>query len=319
MREYALKRIGLVIPTLVLVSIIIFVAMRVLPGDPAVLKLIGLDGEGEYTAADLAQVKAELGTDRALVVQYGSWVWGVVRGDFGNSFWYGIPVMREVKQRFPVTLELALLAILIAVLLAVPLGVLSAIKQDTWIDYATRVFTISGVALPTFWIGILIIFSLARWLNWLPPLGYAAPWEDPWTNFKQLIFPALALGFHDVAFIARVTRSAMLEVLREDYVRTARAKGLAERTVIFVHALKNSFLPVVTVSGWQFGRLMGGVVLIEAIFVVPGTGSLLIESVSNRDFTMIQALILVAAIVVLAVNLVVDLAYGWLDPRIRYG
>ena len=227
--------------------------------------------------------------------------------------------MREVKQRFPVTLELALLAILIAVLLAVPLGVLSAIKQDTWIDYATRVFTISGVALPTFWIGILIIFSLARWLNWLPPLGYAAPWEDPWTNFKQLIFPALALGFHDVAFIARVTRSAMLEVLREDYVRTARAKGLAERTVIFVHALKNSFLPVVTVSGWQFGRLMGGVVLIEAIFVVPGTGSLLIESVSNRDFTMIQALILVAAIVVLAVNLVVDLAYGWLDPRIRYG
>jgi len=318
MRAYALKRIGLVIPTLVLVSIIIFVAMRVLPGDPAVLKLIGLDGEGSYTAADLAKVKAELGTDRPLLAQYGTWVWGVVRGDFGKSFWYGIPVMREVKQRFPVTLELAMFAILIAVLLAVPLGVLSAIKQDTWIDYATRVFTISGVALPTFWIGILVIFSMARWLHWLPPLGYATPWEDPWTNFKQLIFPALALGFHDVAFIARVTRSAMLEVLREDYVRTARAKGLTERTVFFVHALKNSFLPVVTVSGWQFGRLMGGVVLIEAIFVVPGTGSLLIESVSNRDFTMIQALILVAAIVVLAVNLLVDLAYGWLDPRIRY-
>ena len=319
MGTYLIKRVGLFIPTLVLVSIIIFAVMRIVPGDPALLILAGTEGEGEYTERQLHELRVSLGTDKPIYTQYGKWIWGVVRGDFGESFWYrGVPVMDEIKNRFPITFELAVLSILISFILSVPIGVITAVKIDKWPDHLGKVFTISGVALPTFWVAILVVFVLARFFNWLPPLNYSNLWEDPVSNLQQLIFPALTLGFNNTAFQARVTRSSMLEVLREDYIRTARAKGLGESLVLFRHALKNAFLPVITVSGWQFSRLLGGAVLVEIIFLVPGTGQLLVDSVAVRDFNVIQALIFLAAFMVLTINLIVDLMYGWLNPKVRY-
>ncbi len=317
MSSYVVRRMVLFLPTLLLVSLIVFVVMRIMPGDPALLILLG-EGEGTYTQQELDNLRRKLGTDRPLHEQYATWIWGVAHGDLGRSLWDNTLVIREIQDRLPVTLQLAAMAIVIGALVAVPLGILSAVKQDSWIDNATRVFTIFGVAAPPFWVAILTIVFLAKVFHWLPPLDYARPWVDPWRNLQQLIFPTLVLAYYEMAFLARVTRSATLEVLREDYVRTARAKGVMERFVLFRHVLANCILPVLTVSSWQFGRLMGGAVLIEAIFLVPGTGSLLIDSLYRRDFPIIQALILLAAVVVLASNLIVDLFYGFLDPRIRY-
>jgi len=317
MGSYVVHRLVLFIPTLLLVSLIVFVVMRIMPGDPALLILLG-EGEGTYTPQELDNLRHKLGTNRPILEQYVTWIWGVAQGDLGRSLWDNSPVMRQIQDRLPVTLQLAAMAIVVAALVAVPIGMLSAVKQDSWIDNTTRVFTIFGVAAPPFWVGILTIVFLAKVFHWLPPLDYAHPWVDPWRNLQQLIFPTLVLAYYEMAFLARVTRSATLEVLREDYVRTARAKGLMERFVLFRHVLANCILPVLTVSSWQFGRLMGGAVLIEAIFLVPGTGSLLIDSLYRRDFPIIQALILLAAIIVLVSNMVVDLLYGFIDPRIRY-
>jgi peptide/nickel transport system permease protein len=208
--------------------------------------------------------------------------------------------------------------LLLAFAVAVPLGVLSAVRQDTIADYASRIIAIAGVAMPTFWIGILVVYFLVTWFDWLPPLGYANLWSDPWRNLQQMFFPAVALGVYNMALVARVTRSSMLEVFREDYIRTARSKGLKERAVIVRHALKNAFLPIITISGWQIGRLIAGTVVIETIFLVPGMGRLLVDSIFHRDYTMIQSIVMVIAFMVLALNLVVDLLYAWLDPRIRY-
>ena len=319
MSAYLIKRVLLFIPTLILVSIIIFAIMRVVPGDPALAILAGVDGEGEYTQDQLDRLRSSMGTNQPIVAQYFQWIGKAVRGDMGTSFWYNnVPVMDELKKRFPVTLQLAVMSIIISFIVAVPIGVITAVKQDTWADYLGKLWSIGGVALPTFWVGILMVFSLARFLDWLPPLNYADLWEDPLTNLQQMIFPALALGYHNTAFTARITRSSMLEVMREDYIRTARSKGLGELIVLFRHALKNAFMPVITVSGWQFSRLLGGAVLIEIIFLVPGIGQLMVDSVSKRDFNVIQAVILLAAVSVLTLNLVVDLAYAWLNPRVRY-
>jgi len=316
---YALKRMLLFIPTLIIVSFVIFGVMRIIPGDPALLVLVGDQGEGSYTQEEYDAVKQKLGLDKPLLEQYVRWIWRVLKLDFGASFfYYDVTVADELKGRIPITGELAIMAVLLSFIIAVPLGVLSAVRQDTWFDYVAKVVTIAGVALPTFWVGILMVFFLARVFNYLPPLGYVDLWENPWTNLQQMIFPALALAFNNMAFTARVTRSSMLEVLREDYIRTARAKGLVEMTVVFRHALKNAFLPVITVSAWQFSRLIGGAVLIEVIFQVPGVGRLLIESVLRRDLEFVQSIILVTAGAVLVVNLTVDLFYGWLNPRVRY-
>ena len=316
MRQYAIKRIGLFIPTVLLVTVIVFVVMRLIPGDPA-LAILSAD-DAVYTQEELAQLRAELGTDRPIVVQYVEWMTGLFRGDFGTSYWWGGPVMERLGERIPVTIELALLGIILAVVCAVPLGVISAIKPDSPLDYGSRVFTLVGISIPTFFSGILLTILLIRAFNWLPPLGYEDIWEDPWKNIKQLLLPALALGFYDMAFIARVTRSSMMEILREDYMRTARAKGLRETVVLARHGLKNAVLPVLTISGWQFGRLFGGTVIIEKIFLIPGVGQLLIDAIYQRDFPTIQAVIVIVALSIVVVNLLVDLLYGWLDPRIRY-
>lgn len=318
MQAYIVKRCFLFIPTLLIATLVAFLLLRVIPGDPALVKLAGDTGDSNFTKAELHALQVKLGTDKPLYVQYGEWIWGMTRLDFGESMFFETPVANDLAQKLPITLELTVLAMLIATIIAVPLGLISAIKQDTPADYVARVISIGGVALPNFWVGILIVYFLVLWFAWMPPLGYATLWDDPLTNLKQFIFPALALGFYQMAFTARVTRSSMLEVYREDYTRTARGKGLAERVVILRHALKNALLPVVTISGYQFGRLLGGTVVIETIFMIPGMGKLLIDSVFHRDYTEVQAIVVVITVMVLFLNLVLDLVYAWLNPRIRY-
>ena len=320
MRQYAIRRLMLFVPTVILATMLVFALFWVVPGDAAYLILGGGDEEdgARVSVEQLAALRHELGLDRPIYTQYGLWLWDVVRGDLGTSIWYKTPVLDELKTRFVVTMELAFLTLFLAVLVAIPLGVISAVRQDTPTDYGSRLFTLLGIAMPTFWLGILTIYGLAYFFNWLPPLRYADVWENPTTNLQQMVFPALVLATHDLAFLGRVTRSSMLEVLREDYVRTARSKGLKEMTVLGRHALKNAILPVVTISGSQFGRLLGGTIIVETIFVMPGMGALLVESISTRDFPVLQAVVLLIALVVLVLNLVVDLGYAWLDPRIRY-
>jgi len=319
MGEYAIRRAGLFIPTLLIATILVFALFWLVPGDPALVILTGGEGDsGTVSPEQLQQLRQTLGLDRPLYVQYGSWLWNVLRGDLGTSLWYKTPVWDQLRDRFLVTMQLAVMAILLAFGVAVPLGITSAVKQDTGFDYVSRVFCVIGVALPTFWLGILIVYALATFFEWLPPLGYVTLWDAPLTNLQQLIFPALTLAFADLAFAARVTRSSMLEVMREDYMRTARAKGVKELLVVGRHGLKNALLPVVTVSGYQFARLLGGVIIVESIFVVPGMGTLLIDSIIHRDFMVLQAIVLVIAAVVLTLNLTIDLLYAVLDPRIRY-
>ena len=316
MRQYAIKRIALFVPTVGLLTIIVFVLMSIIPGDPALAILS--EGEGNYTQRDLDRLRHELGTDRPIPVQYVDWISHAVVGDFGDSFWFNAPVMTELQKRIPRTLELAVLAIVLAIVFSIPLGVLSANPPDGWLDYFARFFTLVGVSIPNFLFAILLILFLVSMFGWLPPLGYADLWVDPLTNLKQMAFPALSLALYDMAFIARVTRSSMMEILREDYMRTARAKGLSEKTVLIRHGLKNAALPILTMTGWQFGRLFEGAVIIETIFLMPGMGRILIEAVFQFNFPMIQAVIVIIGTGILTINLCVDLLYGFLDPRIRY-
>lgn len=315
---YIIRRLLLYVPIILLVTLLVFLLMRVIPGDPALLILAGSSGDGSFKKEDLAKLRSELGTDRPLHVQYGEWVWRLLHGDMGRSLFYRTPIRNEIGPRLPATLELAFLAVFISVVLAVPLGALSAVKQNSMLDYIARVITFTGISVPIFVTGLVVIYLLVRLFGWFPPLGYATLWEDPWTNVQQMVFPALALAFFELNFTARVTRSAMLEVLREDYVRTARAKGLQERQVVLGHALKNAALPIITVSAWSLARLLGGTIIIEKIFLIPGMGTLLLDAITARDYTLIQAIVTVYAIIVLTANLIVDLLYSWLDPRIRY-
>jgi peptide/nickel transport system permease protein len=313
---YLFQRLLLFLPTLMLASFLAFGIMRILPGDPAIAMLGGADGN--FTQEDLEAVREKLGTNRPLIVQYGDWIGGMFRGDFSDSFFFRVPVSQLMKDRFPTSVELAMMALLISNVVAIPLGVLSALKPDSFVDRMATIFTIAGVALPTFWVGILMLFVLVNYFEWAPALNYAGFFENPGRNLSQLIFPAMALGYFNTAFVARLTRSSMLDVMREDYIRTARSKGLSELLVVGRHALKNAFLPIITVIGFQLARLFGGAVVIEKIFNVPGVGTLLVDSVLIRDYPVVQAIILLIALVVLLLNLVVDMLYAWLNPRIRY-
>ncbi len=318
MTAYVIKRLLLFIPTIVIVTFVAFFIINILPGDAALLSFLGEGEGGEVDQEALANLRKELGLDRPLMVQYGDWFAGVMTGDFGTSFKTKTPVIDALKRRFPLTIQLAVMSVILSMVIAVPLGVWSAVKQDSGIDYGSKIFTILFVAAPTFWTAMLMQTALVRWTGWLPSLLYVELWDKPLENLVIMIFPAMILGLHDMAFIARLTRSSMLEVLREDYVRTARAKGLKDWVVIGRHSLKNAFLPILTVSGWRFSNLIGGIVIIETVFNLPGIGNLLITSLELRDYPSIQALILVPALAVMAINLVVDLLYGWLDPRVRY-
>jgi peptide/nickel transport system permease protein len=312
-----MRRILLMIPTLLGAVTLIFLIMRLLPGDVA-LYILGSDESSEMNREALQQIRSDLGLDQPLIVQYGEWVWKALRFDFGTSYWTRQPVIEELGRRYPMTANLAVFSLILGTLIAIPIGVLSAVRQDTMIDYAARIFSIAGLSIPSFWLAILIILGLVHYFQWLPPLDYAPFWVDPWLNVKQLVFPALATGYRLSAIGARMTRSSILEVLREDYVRTARAKGVQERVVLLRHALKNALLPVITILGIELLVLFGGLVVVETVFTIPGIGRFLVDAIIHRDYPSIQALVFVFAAFVLVINLLVDIVYGVLDPRIRY-
>jgi len=319
MRRYVLRRLLLFVPTLFGASLLVFVLLRLVPGDIAEILVYQTGSESSTVQKkQIQQIRAELGLDRPVLVQYGHWMWDALRGDFGQSYSQRRPVSAILAERFPRSMELAALTLFLAVIWAVPLGVVSAVRQNSWVDYLARILSLSGLSLPLFVTGALILWLLVRFFRWIPPLEFVPFTENPLENLKQLIWPALCQAYYISAPITRLTRSQMLEVIRHDYVRTARAKGLAERAVVYRHALKNSLLPVVTFIGWWGGRLLGGLVIMEIIFVVPGMGTSLVQAVSQRDYPTVQAFIFVMAVVFLLVNLAVDLLYAWLDPRIRY-
>jgi peptide/nickel transport system permease protein len=316
MKKYLFKRFLLMFPTLLGVAVLIFVLIRIVPGDVVELRLAGDSSAVSDTV--LAEERAKHGLDRPVWEQFVTWVWGAVRLDFGKSMWTGAPIYEEIKLRFALSLQLAIMATMVAVLIAIPLGVISALKQDTWIDYVVRIASIAGLATPSFWLGIVFILCLLIFFKWLPPMVYTPFWVNPWQNMLQLIWPALAVGYRYSAVATRMTRSAMLEVLREDYIRTARAKGLVEKLILSRHALKNALLPVVTVICLEFAFLLGGLVVTEQVFNLNGLGLLFVQAVAHRDYTLVQALVMIVAGFFILVNFAMDILYAWLDPRIRF-
>jgi peptide/nickel transport system permease protein len=316
MKEYLARRILLIFPTLFGALTLIFFIMNILPGDVA-LMILGED-TGQANPEALARLREQLGLNRPLYVQYLSWLWGVVRLDFGTSLWTGVPVFQEIWVRLPITLTLIVFSVCLSMVMAIPIGILAALKQDSWVDYGLRVFTISGLSIPSFWFGLMVLLFLLLVFRWFPPLAYAVIYTNPWVSLQQLFLPAIVLGYRQTAVSARMMRSSMLEVLREDYVRTARSKGLKERIVVYLHALKNAALPVVTIFGVEAVILFSGAVIIEKIFNVPGVGTLIVDAMGRRDLPLVQGVVLIIVGFVLVVNLAVDLTYAWLDPRIRY-
>ena len=311
------------LPTLLGAAILVFFLLRAIPGDVCEVRLAG---SGLYVdEAEIELCREKLGLTKPLFVQFVDFVTGYFRWDLGDSMWTGKPVTEEIAVRFPLSLQVAIMATVVAVLFAIPLGAISAIKQDPWIDYVVRSFSIAGIAMPSFWLGILIILGLLIGTQhffgtpWMPPITYVPLYEDPLRNLSQLIWPAVATGYRYSAVATRMTRSALLEVLREDYIRTARAKGMIEKIIINRHALKNAMLPVLTIIGIEFAFLMGGLVVTEQVFNLNGIGKLFVESVQAQDFAMTQQLVMLVVLIAVLTNFVVDLFYAWLDPRIRYG
>ncbi len=322
MHRYLMRRILLVVPTLVGAAALVFLLMRLIPGDICAVRLGG--SGASFSAKALSLCHAELGLDRPVVLQFVDFGWGFFRLDLGTSMWSGKPVADEIAARLPISLEIALLATVVAIAIAIPLGTLSALKQNSWIDVLVRTVAVAGIATPSFWLGIIVILAvldLTSWISgrpWMPPIEYVPFWQDPLRNLSMAILPALTVGYRYSAVTMRMTRSAMLEVMREDYIRTARAKGLLDRIIINRHALKNALLPVVTLIGIEFAFLIGGLVATEQVFNLNGIGRLFVQAVQNQDYTLTQALVMLVVAVFVLTNLVVDLLYAWLDPRIRF-
>ena len=315
MLAFIIRRLLLVIPTLVGVAVAVFFLIRIVPGDVVVVKL---RADGAQVTEDAIQAERKrLGLDKPLVAQFGDYMIGLAKLDLGKSLWTGESVAKEIAIRFPVSFQVAIMATLIAVLIAIPLGVLSAIYRDTWVDNVIRVVAVSGLAIPGFWLGMLIILMLLAFFNWLPKIGYVSIFQDPITNLSALIWPALSVGYRYAAVVTRMMRSALLEVMREDYIRTARAKGVFQKLVVRRHALRNAMLPVITVIGLEFAFLIGGLVVTEQVFNLNGIGKLFVDASTRGDFTLIQGLVLLIATIFVLVNLIVDLLYAVLDPRIR--
>lgn len=315
MWSYFARRLFQGVLVLFLVSFVVFSLVRLLPGDAILMQL---DQAAAPTPENLAKARQELGLDRPFLEQYRVWISGVLRGDLGNSLTSRRPVLHELLKRINLTSHLAIMSLLIALLIALPVGVIAAVRQDTFVDYCGRLFAILGLSLPDFWLATVTITFLAIWFRWMPPIGFAPIWAEPTRNVSQLLLPALIIGARLAAVSMRMTRSSLLEVLRQDYIRTAWAKGLRERVVITKHAFKNAFIPVITIIGQQFSVLLGGTVIVEFIFLQPGVGSLMLDAVVLRDYTLIQGAVLFFAAVTVVMNLLVDLSYAWLDPRIRY-
>lgn len=322
MYKYTVKRVLLMVPTLIGAAILVFCLLRLIPGDVCELRLAG---SGTYVDPQaIRDCQAKLGMLDPFYVQFYDFMIGLFTFNFGDSMWTGQPITHEIKLRFALSLQVAIMATIVSVVIAIPLGTISAVKQNSWLDYVVRGFSIAGIAMPSFWLGILIILGLLiytqAWFGqpWMPPIEYVDPFTDPIGNFAQLIWPAIATGYRYSAVATRMMRSALLEVLREDFIRTARAKGLLEKVITQRHAWKNALLPVITVIGIEFAFLMGGLVVTEQVFNLNGLGKLFVESVTNHDYTMTQALVMLVAAIFVITNFLVDLCYAWLDPRIRY-
>jgi peptide/nickel transport system permease protein len=322
MYRYIVKRLLLAVPTLVGAAALVFVLMRLIPGDVCVVRL----GSGgmHVDPASLATCREQLGLDDPWIVQFLHFLGSYVTFDFGTSMWSGQPVTEEIGRRLPVSLQIALMATVIAIAIAIPLGTISALKENTWLDHVVRMAAIAGIATPSFWLGImslvlvLDVTYLATSKAWMPPIDYVPFWQDPLRNLSMVLLPAITVGYRYSAVTMRMTRSAMLEVMREDYIRTARAKGLLEQIIVNRHALKNALLPVVTLIGIEFAFLIGGLVVTEQVFNLNGIGRLFVLAVQNQDNVLTQALVMLVVVVFVVTNLVVDLLYAWLDPRIRF-
>ena len=328
MRNYAIRRLALVIPTVILVSMIIFLLMRLLPGDIVTAMQAAMQEREAGGKLDRAAIEHELGLDVSIPHQYGRWVGvlpqadgsfsGILQGDLGSSWWQGLTVVELVALKWPVTFELGLMSLIIAQLIAIPIGVYSAIRQDAWGDYIGRSFAILAISIPSFWIGTLIIVYPSIWWNYMPPIMLVHFTEDPLGNLRMFIVPAIILGLAYAGFTMRLSRTMMLEVLRQDYIRTAWAKGLKEKIVVTRHALKNALIPVITIVGLSMPVMIGGTVIIEQIFVLPGMGRLIIGAIQFRDYPLMSGIMVIYTSVIVLINIMVDLTYAYLDPRVRY-
>jgi peptide/nickel transport system permease protein len=322
MYRYIARRVLLTIPTLIGAAALVFILMRLIPGDICVVRLGS--GGGAFSEHSVQMCHAELGIDRPMIVQFAEFVWGLFTLNLGNSMWSGKPVVLEIATRLPISIEIALLAAVVAIVVAIPLGTISALKQNTWLDLVVRTVAIAGIATPSFWLGILsiiMVLDLTQWISgtpWMPPIEYVPLWKDPIRNLSMALLPAVTVGYRYAAVSMRMTRSTMLEVMREDYIRTARAKGLLRRIIINRHALKNALLPVVTLLGIEFAFLIGGLVVTEQVFNLNGIGRLFVLAVQNQDYTLTQALVMLVVAIFVLTNLAIDLLYAWLDPRIRF-
>jgi peptide/nickel transport system permease protein len=322
MYRYIAKRVLMTIPTLVGAAALVFILMRLIPGDICVVRLGS--GGGSFSEHSVQMCHAELGIDRPMIVQFAEFLWGLFTLNLGNSMWSGKPVVLEIATRLPISIEIALLAAVVAIVVAIPLGTISALKQNTWLDLVVRTVAIAGIATPSFWLGILSIIMVLDVTQaitgtpWMPPIEYVPLWKDPIRNLSMALLPAITVGYRYAAVSMRMTRSTMLEVMREDYIRTARAKGLLARIIINRHALKNALLPVVTLLGIEFAFLIGGLVVTEQVFNLNGIGRLFVLAVQNQDYTLTQALVMLVVAIFVVTNLAVDLLYAWLDPRIRF-
>jgi peptide/nickel transport system permease protein len=317
MSIYIIRRLLLALVMLLIVTIMVFLAMRLLPGDP-VLLILTRGEASKISEEDIQNLRHEFGLDKPLPVQYITWVSNAFRGDLGISITQRVPVTQELARRFPVTLHLSLLALLLSVVIGIPAGIICAVRRGTWIDMVVTVLANLGITVPAFWLGILLIYLFAMDLRWLPVFGYTSPFVDFGQSTKQIIMPVFCLSIFSLASITRQTRSSMLEVMRQDYIRTAWAKGLQERSLIFRHALKNGLIPVITLLGVSLSHVLGGSVLIETVFQIPGIGRMVVNGVFGQDYAIVQGVIFVIAIAILLINLAVDISYAWLDPRIRF-
>ena len=316
MQAYFLRRIASLLPTLLIASLIVFVSIRLIPGNVIDLMLSNNDIAADTKSRE--QIVAALGLDKPMWQQYLVWVKGIVlHGNLGESLWQSVPVTELIAERLPITLELGLIALIVSLTMALPIGIYSAIRQDTAGDYISRSIAILLLAVPSFWLGTMVVVFPSIWWGWSPPMDYVQFSDDPWQNLKQMIIPAIVLGTSLSAITMRMTRTMMLEVMRQDYIRTAAAKGLGERTIVLRHALRNALIPVITLIGLQAPLLVGGAIIIEQIFVIPGMGMLLLDAVSQRDYPIVTGVFLIVGVAVLVINLAVDLSYGLLDPKVR--
>jgi peptide/nickel transport system permease protein len=318
MQQYILRRLLLAVPTLFGVTVLIFIAMRIIPGDP--LEHIYSEAGGIYILTDyeLKEARASLGMDRPLSIQYLSWIGDVARGDMGKSFWTDTPIRRVIERRGPITLQIAIMSVVFSWIVGLPIGMIGAMWRNSLRDYTSRFIVTLFLAIPSFWLGLVVILVAVFYFSWRPPLEIVYIWDDPVANISLTVGPALAMGLGLAALIARMSRATLLEVFREDYVRTARAKGLGERAVVWRHVLRNALLPVITVSGIQLASLIGGSVAVERAFGVPGLGKALVQAITERDWMIIQNLVLIYGLTFVFINLAIDMVYGMIDPRIRY-